>query len=546
MRFVWLPLWMCALVAGGFGCGDEDRRVPFGQTPPDEVEAPDPPPSEQPFEPAEGQSLPAGTMGVRVEGAVVAEGAEVRALLPLDLDDDGDRDVIAVRHDPNTEVLGVWAGTRDRMQFTSRLLGSTQVTGCTVGEASLRTLSPYALQATAEVVCPDVVDGPTSWTGVWIVSRERRPRLREAIATRGGVRADVEVGDLDDDHHEDLQVTIHVGEVAVPIRWMDRPGGLSRDRAEPTATFERAPEARAALVAALCGPSANVRIGTARWGLECPEALVRDAMVAGLDALLAEGELVRALGEIVAGAQASPEAIQAAAAPGVTMRPWYTGTFPPDDPNVRHTALAFDGEDLLVHVGGATLRVMPTGEQSVAENARPPIRDPGGTTYVAQVRRRCERGEAILRAIRTGGGNTPLQLGSIRIVEGALTCQETADDDGAWRVLGWAPQGLLSAHLGARRVVPLTAEGEPAGDGVALAAGEPTPAPLLGGRVTSGGDVYIFETAEGVLRVDLDGAELWRPEGWADIEEVPRAAALSADGNTVAVLRGDIVYRLTK
>lgn len=540
------------LALSAFGCGgeDDDYRVPFGEgrdetpepTPESETPTEDP---EAPFEPTEGESMPAGTMNVRVEGAVVAEGAEVRALLPLDVDDDGDRDVVAVRFDPRTSTVGVWTGLRDRLRFTPRILGGTRVDeGCTVESARVATASPYSVIAEVTVTCEDEA---RSWKGTWVTSRERQPRLRETIAVRTPVEATVEVADLDEDHHEDLRVTFALGDVRVPIRWMDRPGGLSRDRSEPTATLQGLEEGRAPVVAALCGADAKVRIGSSRWGLSCPPELVQDAMRAGLDERLRAGELVAALRAIVAGGEASPEALDAAAAEGVTMRVWteIEGVF--DNSTARHTLLAIDGQDLVVRSTPA-LRVSATGARLPQETApTPPVTDPGGALFVATVRRRCERHEAMLRPTpQPAQGSVPLLPRSVRILDGAFGCDERADDDEAWRVLGWAPMGLYTGWLAERRVVPLTATGEPAGQAVTQREGDIPPAPLTGARVTPGGETSIYETAVGVVRVDPDGVSLWRPEGWADNEAVPTAAAVSADGEVVAVLRERTVYRLSR
>ena len=50
------------------------------------------------------------------------------------------------------------------------------------------------------------------------------------------------------------------------IDWLDRPGGLARDRREPAATLESGGPRAALLGEALCGPDAAVAIGAAGAG----------------------------------------------------------------------------------------------------------------------------------------------------------------------------------------------------------------------------------------------------------------------------------------
>ncbi|MCU0672831.1 MAG: hypothetical protein MUE69_08580, partial [Myxococcota bacterium] len=134
-------------------------------------------------------------------------------------------------------------------------------------------------------------------------------------------------------------------------------------------------------------------------------------------------------------------------------------------------------------------------------------------------------------------------LGGVHELVDPSACADEARS-GEWRALGWAPQGILVARLGERRVLPITTEGLAAGAPVALEADAPWPAPALGARITPDGSTWILERREGVLHVRDERASLWRPRGWSE-GEAPSAAAISPDGRDVAVLRGDAIWILS-
>ena len=125
-------------------------------------------------------------------------------------------------------------------------------------------------------------------------------------------------------------------------------------------------------------------------------------------------------------------------------------------------------------------------------------------------------------------------------------CERPPAGVSKWHVLGWAPQGLVVATPHHRRVIPLTEHAQPAGYSRALAANTPPPAPLHGARITSSGEIWIHETALGVLRVQGDQASLWRDTEWSNEVHPPLAAALSPNGERIAVLRGAKVWLLEK
>lgn len=518
-------------------CGDDAPRVP----PPEATTAPEAGDTSEPRL-AEGRSLAAGTRAVSVEGAAIELTGEARALLTLDLDGDGDRDALLVRHDPEAGRVAITVAIREADRFRTRDLGPLATEGCALDAATLTQPTPTTLFGEARFTCPD--DRPPLMHR-WALSKAAPPRVRLTTSTRAGATLSFTPRDLDDDGHEDLEATLSLdGSEPLTFRWLDRPGGLALERGEPAATLTellRTDAARgASLAAALCGPSALVRFGAGAWGLECPDAALAAAERATVDTSLRAGDLIAAFVALDEGGAASPAALDAVAAPGVTQTelPFTYRSEPSVDP--KHVALAFDGEEIIVF--GATADALRPGGLTRPADAEPlPIRSSDLRFAVLGVRDRCQRAEITLA--RAAGDDAPLSFASRRpahavslfVAEDQAPCAERPSP---WRVLGWAPQGLLAARAGERRVIPLTTEALATGEPMVLGADDPWPAPARGGRITPDGSTWILERAEGVLHVSPAGAALWRPSGWAS-SPAPSAAAISDDGERVVLLVGE-------
>ncbi len=526
-----MPRTWIAAVMLVIACSD-DRRVPYTQR--DEVPAPEPEPA-QTAAPAEGRTLPAGTREVAIEGAPLRSEAELRAVLPLDLDDDGDRDVVGVTTTPDAVQL-VYA-RRQREHFELQRLASLPTEGCAVEDAHLASPSPEHIVAQATLRC----EGSRVWQATWVLSREGPPRVLETLSRRQGSFS-LSFGDLDEDGHADLRAITTVGDAPFELHFLDRPSGLARTQDEPRAFLdamrERDPVRGIQAARELCaGEEAGVRVGSGAWGLPCPAELTGELATAGVVAAVREGALLRAIDAIGDRALTPPlrEALNAAARPGVVMERVapFAGT---PGPATAHVALRFDGEDLIVR-GALAERYGPDAEGLPADAAGAPVSDPSGALFVQGVVQTCAGLEVTLLPSEELGPGVGFAAGrQVPVpIEATEDCR-TNPIETTWRVLGWAPQGLLLAHPApsARLVVPLTADGHPAGAPVPLADDAPSPAPLRGARTTPSGDVWILETPHGVLRVTPAGAELWRPQGWP--EHRPLAAALSEDGTKVAVI----------
>lgn len=523
-------------------CGD-DHRVPFGQGGEgDRTREEDEPPPPA-FRPLEGRSLPPGTPEVAIEGAPLRVEGELRGVLPLDLDGDGDRDAIALAATP--EAVTVVHGRREADRFEPRPVASLPSEGCAVAQTRLVTPTPTHVLAEATLRC----DGGEEWTASWLLSREAPPRVLETLSRRGGTFA-FSFQDLDEDGHTDVLATTSIGDSPLELRFLDRPSGLARAQDQPgefLSRIRRTDAARGARVAreVCAGPHATIRVGGGTWGLPCPPELAQEVASADVLTALEAGRLMEAIAAIGEGdvTAAVRQALDAAARPNIRMERVTTFRGAPG-PATAHVALRFDGDDLIVR-GAVAERYGPGAEGLPADAVAAPITDPSGRTFVQGVVQTCAALEVTLLPVEELGPGVGFAAGRrVPVRTGAVENCPTDPITTPWRVLGWAPQGLLLAHPAptARLVVPLTADGEPAGDPVPLADDAPSPAPLRGARTTPNGDVWILETRHGVLRTTPSGTELWRPQGWPATE--PLAAALSDDGARVAVLLGNEVFLL--
>jgi hypothetical protein len=122
-------------------------------------------------------------------------------------------------------------------------------------------------------------------------------------------------------------------------------------------------------------------------------------------------------------------------------------------------------------------------------------------------------------------------------------------DDGGYRVVGWAPQGVVAVRGGETRVVPLTVDGRPAGEPQRLDDGDPTPAPILGGAATADGSAYALATDHGIAvhrRGSPPETRLLRPDGFRAAGISPDDVVVSPDLTRVAFVREGRVHTLTQ
>ncbi|MEM9194531.1 MAG: hypothetical protein AAGF12_35465 [Myxococcota bacterium] len=576
-----LPRLLLVLVPVAIGgCGsDDDREVEFGLG-----DDPSPVPTEAPtpaFESQEGRVLPAGTTSVAVEGAPIQlPGHELRGLLLVDLDRDGDRDGIVLTKGEGS--LGVHHALRDRERFLPlrRLDRSALADGCDVNEATLRTLSPEYGLVRVGTQC-DTEVGPEV---LFVVGLSDRPRGLERVTWSPTPEVSAPefspvVRDADDDGHPDFGLTVALDDDAlrVSLLWLNRPSGLARDTEEPEKTITAlADRARGMLQRR---PEEALRLSTSAELLHrllCreSEASVFDlGDVEGIDCGRSSGAFVAAATRVLAlvATERYFDAIEARRGldgPGLRRLPAVEAQVeeglrsfpvtpaaqvagppiaPPPAPALRLPPVAFLSDELVL------LRDRPAKLWTVGEPPRPAegaalqaagnlVADPTGRFVATGIERRCDgfrlivhRARDVVEGVVVGSPiATPLieaqPIANCRTVPPAARA-----DHGGFVALGWAPQGLLLARGRALHLVPLTGDGQAAGPSQVLSDDTPPPLPLPLGSSNRDGTAYAQATPYGIL---VRGGEerMVRPEGWPTDAPFPHPA-ISPSGTHVAYVQ---------
>ncbi len=589
------PLVLALALGGCDSCGG-GGPVPFGldgsagRVEPDE----EPRPDRTREAPTEGRALPAGTRRVEVEGAPIASERSLRALWAHDVDGDGDRDAILVAEgDPAEGPVHLLFARRDGAQFGEpRVLGRAAPAGagCGVDEATIATTGPW-LVARATVTCEG---GGGGGEEVFVLSAEGEPRVHERLGTiatdePGAIRLALGHDDVDEDGRDDLTVevalTTHDREDRLNLHWLDRPSGLSRQTDEPNATLDaRSREALRALrgdpLAAIAASRAVLRLHRAVCA-EPGHARLRVGSRAGLDCGDSEGA-GRAITTVVRGHAARGEAMAAidayaaledpgrrinderrryaraalASLPGGSGLTLTEGppVSPPPARDATLSALGFLDEDRVLVRARAPQIWTIGGELGPADPGAADVRvlDPQKRFLVGSLESRC--GATRLRVAPTASiapGVIDAEAASTPTLYGAPdACADAWQPGGAgWRLLGWAPQGIVAAREAELRVVPLDVSARPTLPPRTLDAGELPPAPLPAGAATLDGRFRVELRGPAVLLYDVQGGAapqlLW-PEGWADREGTPSHPAVSPSGRRVAVVQGGRVVLLER
>ncbi|HEY8427779.1 MAG TPA: hypothetical protein VIL20_05370 [Sandaracinaceae bacterium] len=551
------------------------------------------------------RTFPDGTRRIDVEGAPLALDASIRALFASDVDGDGDRDAILLAAGADASLRVLFAQRNGSAFAEPRVLDDAPpAEGCAIDAPSIEPLGERWLIARANVTCD--ATPAAARREIFVVGHDRAPRVLEHLAVlaadgraSGRVELSLASADRDRDGHDDLVVTVSVtpdgaaSPETIELSWLDRPSGLARDPAEPERTFaarardalrllRRRPERALAgsrgvmaLHAVLCREPgrARLRVGDAD-GLACgrSEGAGRAATTI-VRAHAARGELLEALSalEVMNGPglaidderrRAAREAIAAAPpTPGVTVREGPAHR-PPAWSALRLSALAFLDEDRLLLRGDAPrIYTISTGQEQPADPSLAELRilDPAGAFAVAAVERSCEG--YVLRIVdattlvagQAIGGSRSRPLLAAREPPAGAPCPDLTPalrrDDGGYRVLGWAPQGVVAARGRELSVVPLDVTAAPAGAPSPLASGTLPPAPLPPGAITSDGRYLVELRGPGVIvhRIAPPSppALLW-PAGWAEREGDVSDPAVSPSGRRVAVIRGGRVLLLER
>jgi len=575
--------WSAALIvciAGQCLVGCTGRKqVPFGLQDAgasDEASEPEEPLAQE----TEPTALPVGTRFEpnRVEvpvgqSALVLQSGYALAALEVDLDGAEPPDALVVSADPRQVVLQ--AAYAKGLGVEARRIDAFLVPDdCGQPSADARLLSPSLAVIRVDHTCEG---GPR--VNYWLVTVESRPRVRERITVlppneRSSVPISLElsVEDRDEDGYDDVVADVHVGQVDVPLTWLNRPGGFARDPSEPERTLSALSEdawkslgssaATAETEAirvleaftALCREGGAARLGlSGTQGVQCQQSKAAARAVAvATAAAVRSGHFVRAL-ELRRWAEDTGlqptaeerELVHDAWAKAATKASWRLV-----DQSTAPVSLQFRDDQTLI-VGGRAPRSidLASGLKTPLSSSEvpPAIRDPESRFTVRSVRATCAGFEAEVGPIT--GKQTHRVL--IEPRPQGTPCRTPIDRPASvfeWEVLGWAPQGLLAAAGDLLRIVPLNELAKPAGRPVELNPGSPLPAPIHGARVTPDGSHYVIPHPGGIVVRDWrkGGAGLWlRPEGWDTVPGELRSIAISPSGTKVAVQKGKEIRLLS-
>ncbi len=492
------------------------------------------------------------------------------ALAALDVELDGREPVDAVVVSADREQVQLHAAFSRGVAAASRRVDGFELpTGCADPRAEVRQLSPSLVGVRVELACDE-----GTRTDAWVMTIEAQPRSRERItvhppnaSSTAPMAVQLHVEDRDVDGYEDLVAEVRIGELAVPLTWLDRPGGFARDGSQPEATFREQADAAWRSVrtnpggalktslavidafTALCREGGAARIGlSGTVGLPCKRSsAVARAVAIATAGSVRRGELVRAL-ELQrrwdsVGAQPTPEERELVQAAWRGANAGHGATWRLVDNAQSRASLHFRDDDTLVVGGRAPREIqLSTGQKTALSgpSAVPAARSPDGRFFVRGVHVTCAGFEAEVAPV--GGKQThriPIERRSDRrpcslAVDRAATVFE-------WAVLGWAPQGLLAASGDLLRIIPLNAFAKPAGKPIDLSPGSPLPAPIRGTRITTDGSRYLIAHRQGVFVRDWRKGHtgLWlRPPDWNDVPGELRSVAISPSGNRVALQKG--------
>ena len=570
-------LWI-ALVSGGLLLGCPGRKqVPFGlESTGGTGGAPETEAEEGVSEYPTGQVFEAAQVEVPVgDGALVLQSGYALGALPVDLDGAEPLDALVVSADP--QAVRLQAAHARGLGVLARELDSFLVPGhCVEPRAELRQLSPTLASVEVTHECET-----GRRTNVWLVTIEAQPRVRERITvlppndrSPHAIDLDLRIEDRDADGYEDIVADLRIGDTALPLAWLNRPGGFARDPSQPEQALRALADAawtsldtdlEAAQTSALsvldafvalCRESGTARIGlSGTQGLQCQHsAAAARAVSVAIVAAIRRGTFVRAL-ELQRWWESSAaeptaeerELVQAAwrRAKASTRATWRL-----IDTESSTAGLHFiDSNTLVIDAGSPRKFELSTGRETRLGTTEvvAPIRSPDGRFAVRSVRVTCAGFEVELGP--TLGRQTHRAL--IQRRPGTIPCRTAVDRPASafeWAVLGWAPQGLLAGSGDMLRIVPLNDRAKPAGRPIDLKPGSPLPAPIRGARITPDGSRYVIPHAEGVVVRDWQrgGTGLWlRPADWDAVSGALRSIAISPDGRAIALQKGNEIRLLT-
>ncbi len=572
-------LWLLSLSA----CS-KDKQVPFGleEAPTrsagaagkaDEADEASAEPAETTEQPS-GEVFEPGRVEISLgETAMVLEEGYALAALRVDLDEDGTLDLLAAS--AGGQQVRLHAAQEQGLGTRQRQIDAFTVPeDCLEPVGRIDQLSPSLAAVRVEHRCATGIR-----TNSWLVTLEAQPRVRERITLLGPTpRSDAAMQlalralDVDEDGYDDVIANVTIAGLEVPLTWLNRPGGFTRNGSQPEAALGQA--ADAALQQLGANPAAAIE--TANQVLQAYVAICRESGAARIGLSGTQGVQC---GRSSAAGQAASLAIEAAIRQRAfvdalgSQRQWEASGLQLDEvdaervrsawrnarsvPAVRWRTLAsepapislyFEDEDHLIVGGKLPRRIELSSNTSTFLDSSaepPPVVDPNAKIAVRAVRHSCQGIEAELRPVgaRRSFG-VPIAPEARRPDCASWIDRPVSLFD--WQVLGWAPQGLVAAQGDRTRIVPLDRLGKPAGPPSDLNPDTPLPAPIRGPSVSTDGSRQAIPLREGILlrQWGHDG-DLWlRPAQWDAVPGELRAIALSPSARRVAVQKGSAIQLL--
>ena len=586
--------WIVVLIMlAACDCGETSPRVPFKLSPVTQPSAEGAAPETQELE-RSADHFDKPVDHPMIDG-VASPFVATRFALAADLDADQDRDAIAIVNSAEEGVSLAFA-MREAKGFGPATLvpGFGLSAGCEPTSLALSVLSTTKGVMSLESTCGEAKAAQPRKELLFAL--DAKPYLLEQVEISSAAEAQAPQlaltftgQDMDADAHDDVLIeatlTPVAGSASISQRLvlLDRGPSLAFDaagfeaallaRAEGAksllrkAPAEAAAEAHAviALFNAVCRDSQRARVAIAgKQGLPCaPSSALARAYATWIATQASKDQLVTALDAYVALSQLEARAAKPALADatralfalkpraGITLSPGpsvseATGLM------VRLPSARFVTDNLLyVRRDAPVVYDIEHATEAAAPAAEDRVLDPAGTLAATAIERRCSG--FFLHIERAANPNPALvsrPVSTPALLPLDPHCSDTPQtrrkNSGGYRVLGWAPQGVLAARGSEVRLVPLSIEGSASGEPRALDALMPWPAPLALGRATSDGSRYAWLTPFGVVIMDTSGkAELWRPKGWETIGPGASDVALSPSGRRIAVISVGRVYLLS-
>ena len=611
-RRVTIVLAAAAVALSFYGCDscNADHRVPFqkpagGQTSPSGSNGNAG--AATAFTPAESTALPKGTVEIDVDHVRLdTTPITLVAALQIDLDGDGNRDVIAVGNDETgapTLIAAVRQGADFRKEAPIKL--GNLATACTFQNAVIRTISTHLAAVTLDTLC-GAVGAEVPLARVALLSLGAHVHLDETLEvlpptheSPDPMSVALKAEDRDGDGIDDVVMTIALERAghstSVGLTWLDRSAGLARDAHEPENTFATmADDAKAkldsdhdgaikiasdvlALYTTLCRESeaSRVRIG-GHEGLSCANSkgaghaaallTIGNAKAKNVAAALAAYQQMRAPGLLVEArlwAQTNRALLSLPAEPNTALHLGPAHVLA-QLPLMETPRLTFNAAEDEVSLREDPLFTWHLADDSVLSTpletgSHAWFKSPTGDLAIVDVHRSCAgyalgiaRVESIVDGVLADAYATEAVI-EPRATSSSHACVDTPEswkhDRGGFRVLGWTQEGAWLLRGTELLFLALDTDGHATTMAVHPPADAILPTTFASGVATTDGHLIAYGTPFGIvlLRLGADATTtLLRPRGWATTDDLPTEISISPSGKKVAFMRAGALSIITR